>query len=69
MNQGITLRMGAAHHDVTAGDTHIDLSSCNREERYTVRRTLIETLKEQGYFGAKEQRKAYFRNKAKRKAA
>jgi hypothetical protein len=66
MNQNITIRMGAAYQDITVGTVNIDLAAADKTERYEVRRTLIEGLKENGYFGKKEQRKAQFRN---RKAA
>ena len=61
--QNITIRMGAAHQDITVGTVHIDLAAASKTERYEVRRTLIEGLKERGYFGKKEQRKALFRNR------
>lgn len=63
MLQNITIRMGAAYHDITVGSINIDLSAADKTARYEVRRTLIEGLKEQGYFGKKEQRKALFRNR------
>lgn len=61
--QNITIRMGAAHQDITVGTLNIDLAAASKTERYEVRRTLIEGLKERGYFGKKEQRKAQFRNR------
>lgn len=63
MNQGITIRMGAAHQDITVGTVAVDLAAASKTERYEVRRTLIEGLKENGYFGKREQRKARFRSK------
>lgn len=65
MNQGITIRMGAAHHDLTAGSFHIDLSTASKTERYETRRTIIEHLKATGYFGRREQRKALYRQRGK----
>lgn len=63
MKQNITIRMGAAHHDVTVGAVNVCLATANKTERYEVRRALIEGLKENGYFGKKEQRKAIYRNR------
>ncbi|MER9560965.1 hypothetical protein [Mesorhizobium sp. M0571] len=63
MNNNITIRMGAAYQDITVGTVHIDLAAADKTARYEVRRTLIEGLKENGYFGKKEQRKAQFRNR------
>lgn len=63
-NQNITLRMGAAHYDITVGSTQVDLSVASKTQRYEARRALIEGLKETGYFGKKEQRKARFRSRA-----
>ncbi len=65
MNQNITIRMGAANHDITVGSLNLDLSKASKTERYEARRALIEGLKEQGYFGKKEQRKAAYRNRRK----
>ena len=62
MKFNTTIRMGAAHQDITVGTVGIDLASASKQERYEVRRSLIEGLKENGYFGKKEQRRAYFRN-------
>jgi hypothetical protein len=50
MKHQITLRIGASDFSLTAGDVRINLSACTKEERYQTRRTLIETLKRQGYF-------------------
>lgn len=64
MNQGITLRFGAAHNSLSvAGGPSFDLASLTKSERYEVRRALIEGLKVNGYFGRKERRKAIFRQK------
>ncbi|MEY9719304.1 valyl-tRNA synthetase [Sinorhizobium fredii] len=63
MKQNITIRMGAAHHDVSVGSINVDLSKANKTERYEARRALIEGLKETGYFGKKEQRKAVYRKR------
>ncbi|MER8582707.1 hypothetical protein NKG95_29065 [Mesorhizobium sp. M1423] len=63
MKNTITIRMGAAHQDITVGDVNIDLAAASKTDRYEVRRSLIEGLKENGYFGKKEQRKAQFRNR------
>ncbi|MDW9532284.1 MULTISPECIES: hypothetical protein [Sinorhizobium] len=63
MNQNITIRMGAARNDITVGSLNVDLSTANKTQRYEARRALIEGLKEQGYFGKKEQRKAIYRNR------
>ncbi|AIK68489.1 hypothetical protein Lo5R7ANS_19 [Mesorhizobium phage vB_MloP_Lo5R7ANS] len=63
MNNNITIRMGAAYQDITVGTVNIDLAAADKTARYEVRRTLIEGLKENGYFGKKEQRKAQFRNR------
>ncbi len=65
MSKNITIRMGAAHHDITVGSIHVDLSKADKTQRYEARRGLIEGLKETGYFGKKEQRKARFRNQRK----
>ncbi|MGN6548397.1 MAG: hypothetical protein ACTHJ3_00670 [Pararhizobium sp.] len=69
MNQGITLKMGAADHSLTVGQVIIDLAACDRNQRYEARRTVIEHLKRTGYFGRKEQRKAHFRDRAQGVAA
>ncbi|MER9646770.1 hypothetical protein [Mesorhizobium sp. M0199] len=63
MNNNITIRMGAAYQDITVGTVSIDLAAASKTDRYEVRRSLIEGLKENGYFGKKEQRKAQFRNR------
>ncbi|RWP18845.1 MAG: hypothetical protein EOR00_09405 [Mesorhizobium sp.] len=63
MNNNITIRMGAAYQDITVGTVNIDLAAASKTERYEVRKSLIEGLKENGYFGKKEQRKAHFRNR------
>jgi len=62
MSPNITLRMGAAFNDVTVGDLTVDLAKATKTQRYEARRAIIEGLKEQGYFGKKEQRKARYRN-------
>ncbi|MER8422504.1 hypothetical protein [Mesorhizobium sp. M1403] len=41
----------------------IDLAAASKTERYEVRRTLIESLKADGYFGKREQRKAIHRER------
>ncbi|RVB02837.1 hypothetical protein [Mesorhizobium sp. M7A.F.Ca.CA.004.02.1.1] len=63
MTRNITLRMGAAGHDISVGSVTIDLAAASKTERYEVRRTLIESLKADGYFGKKEQRKAVHRER------
>lgn len=63
MSQNITIRMGAAHHAVSVGSISVDLSKATKTERYEARRALIEGLKENGYFGKKEQRKAIYRQR------
>jgi hypothetical protein len=63
MKQNITIRMGAAHQDITVGNVNIDLAAASKTDRYEVRKSLIEGLKGNGYFGKKEQRKATFRNR------
>lgn len=62
MNQGITIRFGAAHNSL-ALDTgpSFDMSTMDKTKRYELRRALIEGLKRHGYFGKKEQRRAHFR--------
>lgn len=65
--QGITLRFGAAHNSVTVGAVIVDLSKATKTERYEARKAIIEGLKQKGYFGTKEKRKALFR--ARRDAA
>ncbi|PDT45369.1 hypothetical protein CO661_24210 [Sinorhizobium fredii] len=63
MNQGITIRLGAAHNSLTIADAGLafDVSTMDKTQRYELRRGLIEGLKTNGYFGKKEQRKARFR--------
>lgn len=61
MKQGITLRMGAAHYDVTVGDVQVDLRDAHKDTRYIARRTIIEGLKQKGYFGEKQRKKAIYR--------
>lgn len=63
MSQNITIRMGAAHNDVSVGSINVDLSKATKNERYEARKAIIEGLKETGYFGKKEQRKAVYRNR------
>ena len=69
MNQGITIRFGAALNalSVTNGPS-FDLAAMTKTERYEVRRALIEGLKTNGYFGRKERRKAMFRQKREARA-
>ena len=67
MNQGITIRMGASAQSLQAGPTVFDMASMDKTQRYELRRTLIETLKQQGYFGKKHQRRAQY--SARRRAA
>ncbi len=63
MNQGITIRFGAANNDMTLSTTghQFDMSTMDKTKRYELRRALIEGLKRHGYFGKKEQRRATFR--------
>ncbi|MDX0455515.1 hypothetical protein GOC72_18845 [Sinorhizobium medicae] len=68
MTQKITIRMGAAHNDISVGSINVDLSTATKTQRYEARHALIEGLKETGYFGKKEQRKAVYRNRAKASA-
>lgn len=56
--------MGAAAQSLTTGSTTIDLSTLDKEGKYIVRRTLIESLKSNGYFGKKHQRRANYRKDA-----
>lgn len=69
MNQGITIRFGAAANslNITCGPS-FDLAALTKTERYEVRRALIEGLKLNGYFGRKERRKASFRQKREAQA-
>jgi hypothetical protein len=64
MNQGITIRLGAAQNNLSVKNgPSFDLAALTKTERYEVRRALIEGLKVNGYFGRKERRKAMFRQK------
>lgn len=63
MKQNITLRMSAADYSLSVGSTRIDLANADKNEKYQVRRSLIEGLKLNGYFGKKEQRNAVFRER------
>lgn len=67
MNQGITIRMGATAQSLNAQGVKFDLSTMDKTDRYELRRTLIETLKQKGYFGKKHQKRASYA--AKRRAA
>ncbi len=59
--KGITIRFGAAHNSVSVGSVTVDLSVASKTQRYEARRGLIEGLKQDGYFGRKEQRRANYR--------
>lgn len=63
MKHNITLRLSAADYSLSVGHTRIDLSKADKNEKYQVRRTLIEGLKLNGYFGKREQRNAAFRER------
>lgn len=65
MHHNVTIRMGAAYNDLTVNGIQVDLAAADKTQRYEARRGLIEGLKEIGYFGKKEQRKAIFRNRPK----
>lgn len=56
MNNNITIRYGAAHHSVTAGDVTIDFCKAHRDVRYQTRKIIIEGLRESGYFGEEAKR-------------
>lgn len=57
MNNNITIRYGAAHHSVTAGDVTIDFCKAHRDVRYQTRKIIIEGLRETGYFGEEGKRR------------
>lgn len=57
MNNKITIRYGAAHHSVSVGDVTIDFCKAHRDVRYQTRKTVIEGLRELGYFGEQGKRK------------
>lgn len=57
MNSGITIRMGAAHYDLKAGDVVINLATASKTERYETRKTVMEHLRSSNYFGTKHNRK------------
>lgn len=68
MKHNITIRFGAGHHSVTAGDVTVDFCKAHRDVKYQTRKIIIEGLKQNGYFGKAEQRKALYRARQEAKA-
>ncbi|QWK78589.1 hypothetical protein [Ochrobactrum sp. BTU1] len=66
MNNKITIRYGAAHHSVSVGDVTIDFCKAHRDVRYQTRKTVIEGLRELGYFGEQGKRRKVTRFKGKK---
>lgn len=64
MNQGVTLRMGAYQNQLEVEGLEIDLGALNKDQKYVVRRELIEGLKTKGYFGRRQQQRAKHRQRA-----